>query len=156
MDMRIVQAGLSGRKLKGLRMAILNHSDDEETATKLAEFLKLVGVSTWRRSDMLAGQVIHLAAREELRKAHFVLVLCSRSSMQKTGEFQVTLKAALQLADEMPEGGIRIIPIRIEEVSLQSSLDHLWQVDIWDHDAWERLISSFEKELSRRRQAHDM
>lgn len=73
---------------------------------------------------------------DALESCDYVLILLSRHSIEKTGFVQVEKRHILDRLDQMPEGSIFLIPVRLEDCSPRNKhIQRLHRVDLfpsWD------------------------
>jgi len=73
--------------------------------------------------------------------ARFVLVFLSQNSVSKRGYIQKEISRALDVAQQIPEGEIFVIPIRLEVCSVPTRLQRWHWLDIFEPDGLERLLN---------------
>ncbi|MDP1624632.1 MAG: TIR domain-containing protein, partial [bacterium] len=89
-----------------------------------------------------------LAIEKAVENSDIVLVCLSNGSINKKGYVQKELRFALDIALEMPEETIFIIPLRLEECSPPRSLRDWQYADYFEGQrdrAFQRLLGSFKK-----------
>ena len=150
-----VQHALSGRDFPNLRVAVLAHHCDQPVAIELIELFQRSGILCWTEEQLLPGQDWELEIHKAYRKADFILILLSEASVQSTGMFQKQIKMALDAGSFMPEGGIKTIPIRLDECEVPFILRDLICLDLWRSDAMIRLVLAWAKEWQRRKSNND-
>jgi hypothetical protein len=74
-----------------------------------------------------------------------VIVFLSKSSTTKRGYVQKEIKAALDIADEQPEGSIFVIPARLDDCPVPDRLSRWQWVDVITDDGVARLLSALAK-----------
>jgi len=91
----------------------------------------------------MRGQAISKAVRESA----VVLVCLSAISVSKRGYVQKELKRALDVAEELPEGSIFIIPVRLEQCEIPDRLRRWQYVNLFDPNGYEKLHAGLSKAL---------
>ncbi|CUU58167.1 TIR domain-containing protein [Parafrankia irregularis] len=122
---------------------VIAHDESDERAASLVEgHLTLAGLHPWRANvDLLAGADRRLEMRRTIRQSGFVLVCLSTRSVDRAGDLHRQLRLALDVAEEMPEGRIFVIPVLLDEhCALPVRLDHLEPVRFYRPDGPERLL----------------
>lgn len=131
-----------------MRIFLCHGTEDKNRIRELYADLKREGHQVWLDEESLhPGVEWDSAIRAAIRDSHVVLVCLSNRSVNKTGYIQKEIRAALDRADEMPEGAIYIIPVRLEECPVPLRLEKLHSVDIFTPVGFERL-QKFLKELA--------
>lgn len=107
--------------------AISFGSLDENAGTQVNAFLETHGVKTWfYPKSSLPGQKLHRMMTNMIHQADRIVLLCSRSSLQRNG---VLNELELTLAREAKEGGSDLlIPIALDDYVINE-----WQPQNADH-----------------------
>jgi hypothetical protein len=84
-----------------------------------------------RRGGPAAGQDWDAEIRRAVRNSHVVIVCLSKASTTKAGYVQKEIKAALDAADEQPDGTIFIIPLRLEACTVPERMTKWHWVDLF-------------------------
>jgi hypothetical protein len=122
---------------------LCHSSGDKERVRQLYHQLQSDGVRCWfDEEDLLAGQKWQYEIRRAIKRSKFVLACLSRASISKTGYVQKELKYALDVADEQPEGGVYLIPVRLEECEVPDRLSEFQWVDLFKDRGYEKLLRS--------------
>ena len=79
----------------------------------------------------MAGQDWDFEIRKAVKGSDVVIVCLSRSSVTKAGYVQKEIRAALDVADEKPDGDIFLIPLRLETCNVPDRLKKLHWVDLF-------------------------
>jgi hypothetical protein len=125
-------------------MVFLCHSSgDKEAVRSLYRRLSEDGIKCWfDEEDLLPGQNWKYEIRRAIKRSKFVLACLSTASISKTGYVQKELKYALDVADEQPEGGVYLIPVRLEECDVPDRLTDFQWVDLFEDRGYEQLLRS--------------
>lgn len=126
-----------------LNIFLSHSSGDTPEVEKLNLFLKDLGADPWLDTEkLLPGQDWNFEIRKALEDADAILVCLSKKSVGKEGYVQKEIRIALDLALEMPEGRIFLIPARLEECDLPFSLKPYQWVDLYTAGGMEKLVKS--------------
>ncbi len=118
---------------KFLSVFLMYSSPDRAIVETIYSNLTGIGVSPWMDIKKLSPGLdwtkeIMLA----LRDSNLVLIFFSNSSNSRPSFFQKEIKYAFELAEEMPEDEIFIIPIRLDDCHVPKSLQRYQFVDFSD------------------------
>jgi hypothetical protein len=95
--------------------------EDKESAERLVRELATYGVKTWTDfNDLLPGKNWPVEIKEAIRRSDYFVALLSKKSIGKTGYVQKEVKTALEHLDERPLSKIYIIPVRLEECTVEN------------------------------------
>jgi len=121
--------------------------EDFETAKRLCNDLRQVGIDVWFDKDsLLPGQNWKTAIRQAIKGSRFFIALLSNSSVNKRGFVQKELKHAFEIFDEFPESSVFVIPIRLDNCTPTSeNLQKLHWIDIFDN--WEEGVEQILKTI---------
>jgi hypothetical protein len=123
-----------------LKVFLCHGSEDKQTIQNFHTRLKDQGFRPWLdEQDLVPGVEWEVVIRDAIRDSHVVLVCLSRTSIEKTGYVQKEIKFVLDRADEMPEGRIYLIPVRLEDCVIPRRLAKWQWVDLYSPDGYERL-----------------
>jgi hypothetical protein len=93
--------------------------EDFDYAERLYNDLKNAGLNPWLdKEELLPGQNWDREIRKVVKSSKFFLPLFSSRSVEKRGYIQREYRLGIETAQEMPEGQIFIIPIRIDECQI--------------------------------------
>jgi hypothetical protein len=112
----------------------LNYAkEDSKDAERIYKFLTKKDFDVWySKYSLLAGQNWKQEIQKAIRDCNFFIALISSDSISKTGYVQKELKVALDYLDEMPEGKIFIIPVRLDDSKLtHEKLNNLHWVNLF-------------------------
>jgi TIR domain len=137
-------AATAWRRASRLQVFLCHASEDKSAVRVLQDRLGDRGYRAWiDEKDIPPGAEWDVAIRDAIRESHVVLVCLSRTSVEKTDYVQKELRVVLDRADEMPEGRIFVIPVRLDDCAVPNRLAHWQRVDLDSSDAYERLESTF-------------
>jgi hypothetical protein len=108
------------------RIFLCHASEDKEVVEKVYDRLKSEGFNPWLDSkDLLAGQNWEQEIPKALQTAGFILIFFSGLSVSKRGYVQREFKLALDTLEEIPEGRIYIIPVRLDKCEIPARFHKL-------------------------------
>jgi tetratricopeptide (TPR) repeat protein len=126
-----------------LRIFLCHSSEDKPDVRKLHGHLRAKGFDPWLdEENLLAGEDWRQKIPEVVRAADIVIVCLSRGSINKRGYVQKEIRYALDVADELPEGTIYIIPLKLEECEIPERLRRWHGVSVFDEKGYARLIET--------------
>lgn len=121
----------------------ISHSDRDKSAVhKISQRLRAQGYEIWdNRSQLKAGDNFQQKILEELEESDVLLIIVSKNSFRS--EWAQQEFATIVLQQEITNGSRRIIPIKIDEISMPSYLAHLQYLDFSQdfESGMERLIA---------------
>jgi hypothetical protein len=121
--------------------------EDVTKANGISERLSREGFEPWMDSQIRAGVEWERAIKQWMRKSDFILVLLSKHSIEKQGYQQTEIDSALAL---FPQGGVRIVPVRLDKCHLPEQLASFHYVDLFEPSGWSELLQSLKDEIGRR------
>jgi hypothetical protein len=115
--------------------------------------LRELGFRPWMdTNDLLPGQMWDSEIRKALTSADFVLLFFSQSSVAKRGYVQREFRLVLDALQEMPEGVIHTIPIRLDNCNIPEQFRGLQWADLFDEHDLEIVVQAIRAGLSQRQQ----
>jgi formylglycine-generating enzyme required for sulfatase activity len=81
-----------------------------------------------------------------------VLVFLSQHSVAKRGYVQREFKLALNALEEIPEGVIHTIPLRLDDSEVPEQFNELQWCNLFEEDGFERLVQAIRKGVFQRQQ----
>jgi len=134
-----------------IRVFICHSSNDKPVVRELYRKLRSEEwIQPWLdEEDIYPGEDWEIAIQKAVEESDAVLVCLSSNSITKKGYIQKELRFALDIALQLPEGIIFIIPLRLEECEPPRSLQ-TWQYANYFPEserghAFERLLISLKK-----------
>jgi formylglycine-generating enzyme required for sulfatase activity len=122
----------------GVRVFISYAKEDVEHAKRLYRDLKKAGFSPWLDAEeLLPGQNWRNEIVQAVRESRYFVALLSERGLSRNGFVHRELKKALEVMEEYPEGGIFLIPARLDDCQPQDEkLRGLHWADLFpDYDA---------------------
>lgn len=128
-------------------MVFLCHSSQDKPVVRtLYRRLCDENIDPWLDEEkLLPGENWDLEIKKAVRGSDVVVVCLSDQSVRKEGYIQREIKYALDIAEEKPEGTIFIIPIKLNECIVPSSLSKYQWVNYLAENAYEKLLRSLRK-----------
>lgn len=120
---------------------------DEEYARRLNQDLRNSGFDTWfDRERLLPGQDWEVEIRKAIKKSRFFIALLSSRSVNRRGFMQRELAQACSILGEFPESAIFLIPARLDDCSLPTTIERLHWVDLFP--SWSDGVEIIKRALS--------
>jgi hypothetical protein len=128
---------------KQLQIFLLYARGDKEAVQHLYRRMVREGANVWMdRESILPGQDWQYEIRRAIHGSDLVIVCLSRQFNKQGGYRHEELKIALKKAGSLPEGGIFLIPVRLESCDMPEAL-HRWQrVDLFEAHGYQKLLES--------------
>ena len=135
---------INGTVTLPVRLAFIAYSrSDADMVNELRNNLLNVGILPWLDTkDLLGGQNWRLFRDKALKEADHCLLFLSKTSVSRIGEFQKEIKLALEEVDRRPETSNFLIPIKIDDCTLPSSLSEYNCIDLSKPDGFKILEKS--------------
>jgi hypothetical protein len=133
-----------------LKVFLCHSSNDKPTVRELYRQLRAESwMDVWLdEEELYPGQDWNLEIEKAVRATHTVIVCVTKNSATKEGYIQRELRLVLDIALNMPDGIIFIIPLKLEECDLPLRLGSLQYANYFKEDrerAYQRLLSSLRK-----------
>ncbi len=135
------------KALLPLEIFLCYSPNDSAIAYELYHQLGMIGwVNVWMdKENLLGGQSREIEIEKAIRSADAVIVCVSKSWTTKQAPIHREIRIVLDIALNMPEGEIFVIPLRLEDCELPLRLQQLEAVDYFEKnraDAYKRLLAS--------------
>ena len=136
------------------RIFLCHASEDKVAVRDIYQRLRAIeGFEPWLdEEDLLLGQVWEREIPRALKASEFILIFLSRNSVAKRGYVQREMKLALDALQEVPEGTIHTIPVRLDECPVPEQLQRYHYANLFDARGFERLVRAIRAGLSQRQQ----
>ncbi|MCB0596621.1 MAG: TIR domain-containing protein [Lewinellaceae bacterium] len=132
------------------RIFLCHANEDKEQVLSFYDKLKAAGFNPWLdKKDLLPGQHWDREIRRALQNSRFIIIFFSHHSVSKRGYVQRELKLALNALEEIPEGQIFIIPVRLENHPIPEAFRHIHYVDLFESEGFELVVNVIETEIGR-------
>src|SRR6516164_2370001 len=123
------------------RIFLCHANEDKPQVRQVYQRLKAEGFQPWLdEEDLLPGQLWNQEIRRALKNSDFILIFFSQNSVLKRGYVQREMKLALEVWEEMPEGQIHTIPVRLDDCTIPEQFQGFQRVDLFRAGGFERII----------------
>jgi hypothetical protein len=113
---------------------------DIDSVRQLYSKLTARGYDVWfDEESLLPGQVWEQEIRKAIKTSAVVLMCLSSNWVNEPGYVHKELKLALEVMQEMPEGRVHTIPVRLDNCVVPPSLERLHWVDLGAAQGLDRL-----------------
>src|SRR5262245_21574873 len=113
------------------KIFLCHANEDKPQVREVYRRLKAEGFQPWLdEEDLLPGQLWNQGIRRALRNSDFILIFFSQNSVLKRGYVQREMKLALDTWEEVPEGQIHTIPIRLDACQIPERFKPFQWVDL--------------------------
>lgn len=137
------------RNARRLKVFLCHSKDDKEHVRKLYLRLLALGCEPWLDDEsLLPGQDWDSEIRRAIRTSHVFIACLSRGAVTKRGYVQKEIRFALDAAEEVPQGEIFIIPIKLEACDAPEALAKWHWLEAY-RDGYGRLISSLAQQTAK-------
>jgi len=123
---------------------------DRKGIEALYKRLSNAGFKPWMDKDILPGERWENRIQQAMRSADFFLACLTANSVDKRGFLQKEIKFALDIAKEMLDEDIYIIPLRLEDCTVPDSLSGFQWVDFFEETGWPQLVKALQVGMERR------
>jgi hypothetical protein len=132
-----------------LQVFLCHASEDKPVVRGLYERLKSEDwIDPWLDSEkLLAGQDWDLEIEKTIHNADAIIICLSKRSTNKEGYVQREIKRALNISEEKPEGVIHLIPLRLDDCDMPSSLKRLHWINYYEDEFYENLRKSLHERM---------
>lgn len=117
---------------------VLCREADRINRKKWIAALKNAGMEVLSTENLLPGQDWELEVKNMIEHCDFVFALFDGQSATAESNFNKFVRVALREQNGLPEGGIKLIPVRLDTDAIRSRFDFTW-LDVWDDNAPEML-----------------
>lgn len=126
-----------------LKVFLCHASTDKPKVREFYYYLKRRGIQPWLDTEnLLPGQDWQVEIPKAISSSDAIIIFLSKKSVDRQGYVQKEIKFALDKALEIPEGHIFLIPARIDECNVPSSLSRYQWVNLYDDNGLLRLIKA--------------
>jgi formylglycine-generating enzyme required for sulfatase activity len=134
------------------RIFLCHASEDKAQVREVYHRLRSIdGFEPWLdEEDLLPGQEWAREIPRALRVSDFILIFLSRNSLAKRGYVQREMKLALDAWQELPEGTIHTIPVRINDCEVPEDFQRYHWVNLFDSNGFDRIVRAIHAELAKR------
>jgi hypothetical protein len=119
--------------------------EDRKFVLGFYDRLSKAGFQPWMDvNSLVPGERWVEKIREGLLNSDCVLIFLTKNAISKEGYLNKEIKSALEIAKEKPEGTIFIIPVKVEDVEVPRSLQHIQWVELYSEDGWNKILIALE------------
>jgi tetratricopeptide (TPR) repeat protein len=131
------------------KVFLCHASEDKHLVHKIYNKLKADGFEPWLdKEDLLPGQLWKEEIPRVIHSAACMLVFLSATSIEKRGYVQKEFRLALETLDEIPEGQIFLIPVRIDDCKIPNRFAGIHYCDLFEEDGYERIVKALRKSIT--------
>jgi hypothetical protein len=125
------------------KIFLCHASEDKPAVRKVHAKLVALGYEPWLdEHDLIPGQDFKREISSTLRECKCVFIFFSNNSVSKRGFVQREMNIAIDVLQEIPLGGIFIIPIRLDDCEIPQEFEKLQWVDFREKSFWSKLQKS--------------
>jgi ankyrin repeat protein len=134
------------------RIFLCHASEDKAQVREVYYRLRSIdGFEPWLdEENLLPGQEWAREIPRALQASDFILIFLSRTSVAKRGYVQREMKLALDAWQELPEGTIHTIPVRIDDCDVPASFRGYHWVNLFEPNGVDRIIHAIRAEMAKR------
>ena len=134
------------------RIFLCHASEDKPQVREVYDRLKAAGFEPWMdEQDILAGELFDDAIETALETCEFVLVFLSSRSVTKRGYVQREFRRVMAQFEEMPEGFIHTIVVKLDDCETPRRFRGFNRVDWSAPDGFARMMASLRQGMAQRR-----
>ena len=133
-------------KLEISRKAFISYArEDLSYAQQIYSLLKDNNISPWLDYfDLIPGQDWDMKIQKEIETSDYIIICLSNHSVTKKGYIQKEIRKALSVLEEFPEGDIYLIPIKLDDCNVPTSLLAKQWLDWNEPDSQKKLLKVFD------------
>jgi formylglycine-generating enzyme required for sulfatase activity len=137
------------------RIFLCHASEDKAQVREVYHRLRAIdGFEPWLdEEDLLPGQEWAREIPRALQTSDFILIFLSRNSVAKRGYVQREMKLALDAWQELPEGTIHTIPVRIDACDVPESFRRYHWANLFEPNGFNRMVHAIRTALAKRQGA---
>jgi hypothetical protein len=145
----VVLEKVGAGRTKAPKIFICHASEDAVVATEMYDRLKEAGYDPWLdKRSLMAGQNWDYEIKKAVKGSEFFVVLLSQNSVGKKGYIQREFKLAMESLEEVPEGQIYLIPVRIDDCLVPSQFAAFQWVDLQSTEGHDQVQKAIQFQLS--------
>ena len=140
------------RVLATVRVFLSYARQDRSVVDELYTQLSKAGLVPWMDiRDLTGGEKWKIAIQREITRSDFFILCLSSRSVSKRGYIQREIRLALQVLDELLDEDIFLIPVRLEDCSVEHErLQELQWIDMHSPSGLNQLLTAIQTGMSRR------
>jgi formylglycine-generating enzyme required for sulfatase activity len=134
------------------RIFLCHASEDKAQVREVYHRLRAIdGFEPWLdEEDLLPGQEWAREIPRALQTSDFILIFLSRTSVAKRGYVQREMKLALDAWQDVPEGTIHTLPVRIDDCDVPESFRRYHWANLFEPNGFDRIVRAIRTELAKR------
>jgi hypothetical protein len=134
------------------RIFLCHASEDKAQVRDVYHRLRAIdGFEPWLdEEELLPGQDWTREIPLALKTSDFILIFLSRASVAKRSYVQREMKLALDAWQELPEGTIRTIPVRLNDCNVPDQFRHYHWANFFDPNGFDRIVRAIRAEIAKR------
>jgi formylglycine-generating enzyme required for sulfatase activity len=138
------------------RIFLCHASEDKAQVREVYHRLQAIdGFEPWLdEEDLLPGQEWAREIPRALQTSDFILIFLSRISVAKRGYVQREMKLALDAWQELPEGTIHTIPVRLDDCDVPEPFRRYHWANLFDPTGFDRIVRAIRAEVAKRPTTH--
>jgi len=134
------------------RIFLCHAGEDKAQVREVYHRLRAIsGFEPWLdEADLLPGQEWAREIPRALQTSDFILIFLSRSSIAKRSFVQREMKLALDVLQELPEGTIHTIPVRLDACDVPEGFRGYHRVDLFEPHGFDDIVRAIRIEIAKR------
>src|SRR6266446_10392490 len=134
------------------KIFLCHANEDKSQVRDVYRRLQEEGFEPWLdEEDLIGGQLREQEIRRTLKNSDFILIFFSQNSVAKRGYVQREMKLALDTWEEVPEGQIHTIPVRLDDCTIPEQFRKVQWVDLFNDLGFERIVRAIRAGLTQLR-----
>ena len=135
---------------KTISIFLCHASEDKQKVHDVYRRLKQKGFKPWLdKEDLLPGQAWDKEIPKAIKSSDFIMIFFSETSVSKRGYVQKEFNLALNVLNEMPQGKIFVIPIRLDNCSIPEVFKDLQYCNIFEQGGFEKIVRAIHSSLGK-------
>jgi TIR domain len=136
-------------RTKPPKIFICHANEDSAAAEEIYERLKEDDYDPWLdKRSLIAGQKWDYEIKKAVKEADFFVVLLSQNSVGKKGYIQREFKLAMETLEEVPDGQIYLIPIKIDDCLIPYQFAAFQWVNLEGTEGYDQVRKAIQFQLS--------
>src|SRR5215211_5102519 len=134
------------------RIFLCHASEDKAQVCEVYHRLRAIeGFEPWLdEEDLLPGQDWAREIPRALQTSDFILIFLSRGSVAKRGYVQREMKLALDAWQELPEGTIHTIPVRLDDCDVPEQFRRYHYANLFTPNGFDHIVRAIRVEIAKR------
>lgn len=135
-------------KRKGKLIFISYSNEDLKIINELCKRLKNDGYDIWiDQKNIRGGDKWEMIIEDAIEKSDYFIACLSKAAITKRSYIHSEFKKALKKEDQMPEGRIYLIPLKLDDFELPQKFSDLHYLNFFENDGYENLLHSLDSQL---------